>query len=171
MSRITRLGWVAYAAALVVVAVDQLTKAWILGPFDLPDRGMVEVLPILRLTMVWNHGVSFGLFGGHGDVGRWALVAFETGVALALAIWARRGERPLLALGLGLVMGGAIGNVIDRARFGAVTDFIDVTALHFPWVFNVADSAINIGVALLLWDALTGNKPAGTRPTATTDRA
>jgi signal peptidase II len=165
MSRITRTGWLAYAAAVLIIAGDQLSKAWILGPLDLPDRGMIQVLPVLRLTMVWNHGVSFGLFNGHGDLGRWALVAFETGVALALAFWARRSERPILALGLGLVMGGAVGNVIDRVRFGAVTDFIDVTALHFPWVFNVADSAINIGVALLIWDALTGSKPS-----ATTDR-
>ena len=162
MSRISRLGWLAYATALVVIAADQLSKAWILGPFDLPARGAVDVLPILRLTMVWNRGVSFGLLNGHGDVGRWALVAFETAVAIALAVWARRNERPILALALGLVMGGALGNVIDRARFGAVADFIDVTALHFPWVFNLADSAINVGVALLLWDALTTAKPTAT---------
>jgi signal peptidase II len=162
MSKTTRLGWAAYIVAVVIVAADQASKAWILGPFDLPAKGMVEVLPVLRLTMVWNRGVSFGLLGGHGDLGRWALVAFETIVALGLAIWARRNERPILALSLGLVMGGALGNVIDRARFGAVADFIDVTALHFPWVFNLADSAINIGVALLLWDALTTAKPAAT---------
>jgi signal peptidase II len=162
MTKTTRLGWLAYAAAAFVIAADQLSKAWILGPFDLPARGAVEVLPVLRLTMVWNQGVSFGLLNSHGDLGRWALVVFETAVALALAVWARRSERPILALALGLVMGGALGNVIDRARFGAVADFIDVTALHFPWVFNLADSAINIGVALLLWDALTTAKPPAT---------
>ena len=162
MSKINRLGWLAYAAAALVIVADQVSKAWILGPFDLPTKISVDILPVLRLTMVWNHGVSFGLLGGHGDVGRWALVIFETGVAIALAFWARRGERPVLALALGLVMGGALGNVIDRARFGAVADFIDVTPLHFPWVFNLADSAINIGVALLLWDALTTSIPAAT---------
>ena len=162
LSKITRLGWIAYALASAVVLADQLSKAWILGPFDLPAKGMVEVLPVLRLTMVWNQGVSFGLLNGHGEVGRWALVVFETAVALALAIWARRNHRPVLALSLGLVMGGALGNVIDRARFGAVADFIDVTALHFPWVFNLADSAINIGVVLLVWDSLTNSKPAAT---------
>ena len=121
------------------------------------------MLPVLAADqLVWNRGVSFGLLNSHGDLGRWALVAFETAVALALAVWARRSERPILAVALGFVMGGAIGNVIDRARFGAVVDFIDVTALHFPWVFNLADSAINIGVALLLWDALTTSKPAAT---------
>ena len=161
-SKTTRLGWIAYALAGAVILTDQLSKAWILGPFGLPAKGMVEVLPVLRLTMVWNRGVSFGLLNGHGEAGRWALVVFETAVALALAIWARRNDRPVLALSLGLVMGGALGNVIDRTRFGAVVDFIDVTALHFPWVFNLADSAINIGVVLLVWDSLTTSKPAAT---------
>ena len=162
MNRISRLAWLAYVVAIAVIIADQATKAWILGPFDLPDRGPVPVAASLRLTMVWNRGVSFGLLGASGDFGRWALVIFEAGVAVALGVWARRAERPLLALALGFVMGGALGNVIDRARFGAVVDFIDVTALHFPWVFNIADSAINIGVALLLWDALFAGKPAAT---------
>jgi signal peptidase II len=160
MSRITRLGWFAFGLALVVIVADQASKAWILGPFDLPSRGAVQVLPILRLTMVWNAGVSFGLLNAHTAFGRWALVVFEAAVAVALAVWARRSERPILAAALGLVIGGALGNVIDRARFGAVVDFIDVTALHFPWVFNLADSAINVGVALLLLDALTPPKAA-----------
>jgi signal peptidase II len=166
MPKTTRLGWVAYALAGVVIAADQMSKAWILGPFDLAARGPVEVLPALRLTMVWNRGVSFGLLNGHGDLGRWALVAFEIAVAVGLAIWARRNERTILALSLGLVMGGALGNAVDRTRFGAVVDFIDVTALHFPWVFNLADSAINIGVALLLWDSLTASKPPEASPRA-----
>ena len=154
--------WLAYGAAVLIIVLDQASKAWMLGPFDLPDKGPVPVLPFLRLTMVWNQGVSFGLLGSHGEAGRWALTLFETAVAVFLAVWARRAERPLLALALGFVMGGAIGNVIDRVRFGAVVDFIDVTALHFPWVFNIADSAINIGVALLVLDALTPAKPAAT---------
>jgi signal peptidase II len=162
MSRIPRLAWFAYIVAIVVIVADQASKAWILGPFDLAAKGPVPILPILRLTMVWNPGVSFGLLNAHTAFGRWALVGFEAAVALALAFWARRGERPVLAAALGLVIGGALGNVIDRARFGAVIDFIDVTALHFPWVFNLADSAINIGVALLLWDALTAPKAAAT---------
>jgi signal peptidase II len=162
MIRINRLGRLAYAAALIVIVADQASKAWMLGPFDLPTRGPIDVLPMLRLTMVWNRGVSFGLFNGHGEIGRWALAVFETVVAAALAVWARRVERPILALALGLIMGGAIGNVVDRVRFGAVVDFIDVSALHFPWVFNLADSAINIGVALLIWDALMPAKSAAT---------
>jgi signal peptidase II len=162
MSKITRLGWLAYIAAILILVADQASKAWILGPLDLTDRGSVAVLPMLKLNLTWNHGVSFGLLNGHGDFGRWALVVFETAVAIALGLWARRSERPILALALGFVMGGALGNVIDRARFGSVVDFIDVSALHFPWIFNLADSAINIGVVLLLWDALTTSKPAAT---------
>jgi signal peptidase II len=156
------MGWLAYVIAAVVIVADQLSKAWILGPFDLPDKVSVTVMPFLHLTMIWNPGVSFGLLNAHTEFGRWALVAFETAVAVALALWARRGDRPILAAALGLVIGGAIGNVIDRAHYGRVVDFIDVSALHFPWVFNLADSAINIGVALLLWDALMPAKRGST---------
>ncbi len=166
MNRVSRMGWLAYIIAVFVIVADQLSKAWILGPFDLPDRGSVPVLSFLRLTMIWNPGVSFGLLNAHTEFGRWALVAFETAVAVALAFWARRGDRPVLAAALGLVIGGAIGNVIDRAHYGRVADFIDVSALHFPWVFNLADSAINIGVALLLWDALIPTKRGATSGSA-----
>ena len=118
---------------------------------------------MLRLTMVWNHGVSFGLLAAHGDLGRWLLVAFALVVVTLLGVWAARANRLLTASSLGLVMGGAIGNnIVDRVRFGAVADFIDVSALHFPWVFNIADSAINLGVALLLIEALTAPKPPAT---------
>ena len=97
--------------------------------------------------------------GEHGlvddaDLGRWLLVVFSVVVAIVLVFWARKADRNLLAAALGLVMGGAIGNAIDRARFGAVVDFIDVSRLYFPWVFNIADSGITIGVVLLLLDSL-----------------
>jgi signal peptidase II len=145
------LGWASYALAAVVVIVDQASKAWILGPFDLPARGQVEVLPIFRLSMVWNPGVSFGLLAARGELGRWLLVAFAAAVVVGLAVWARRMSRPLNAVAVGLIMGGAIGNnIIDRVRFGAVADFLDFSGLGFRWVFNVADSAISVGVALLL---------------------
>jgi signal peptidase II len=158
---VTRLGWTAYGLAGLVVVLDQASKAWVLGPLDLPDRGMVEVLPVFRLTMVWNPGVSFGLLAARGDLGRWLLVAFAASVVVALALWARRLTRPLTALAVGLVMGGAIGNnVIDRVRFGAVADFLDFSGLGFKWVFNVADSAISVGVALLLLEMLLGARTA-----------
>lgn len=156
----------AYAIAAAVVVADQISKWWMLAkqfpaacpgfqpvPGSLLTECQTAVLPFFKLTMVWNPGVSFGLL--RADMGwvRWALVAFSLGVAAFLAVWARKVERPLLAAAIGLVMGGAVGNVIDRARFGAVADFLDFKALYFPWVFNVADSAITIGVVLLLLDS------------------
>jgi signal peptidase II len=158
---ITRLGWAAYAVAVVVVVLDQVSKAWVLGPLDLPGRGVVEVLPVFRLSMVWNPGVSFGLLAARGDVGRWLLVGFAAAVVVALALWARRMTRALNALAVGLIMGGAIGNnIIDRVRWGAVADFLDFSGLGFKWVFNVADSAISVGVALLLLEmALSAKTP------------
>lgn len=151
-----RTGLIAYAIAAGVVLLDQMSKAWILGAFDLPDKGSVEVLPIFHLSMVWNRGVSFGLLTAHNSAGRWLLVGFSLAVTAALAGWAWRMSRLLTAVAVGLVMGGAIGNnVIDRVRWGAVADFLDFSRLGFPWVFNVADSAISVGVGLLLLDSLT----------------
>ena len=149
-----RLSLCAYAIAAITIVLDQLSKHWVLNILDLPARASVHVGGPFSLTMVWNRGVSFGLFKAEVDLVRWALVAFSLAVAAFLAVWARKIERPLLALAVGLVMGGAVGNAIDRARFGAVADFLDFKALYFPWVFNVADSAITVGVILLLLDSL-----------------
>ncbi len=161
---ITRLGWIAYVVAAVAVGLDQASKAWVLGPLDLPGRGVIEVLPIFRLSMVWNPGVSFGLLAARGDLGRWLLVGFAAAVVVALAVWARRLDRPLTAVAIGLVMGGAIGNnIVDRVRFGAVADFLDFSGLGFKWVFNVADSAISVGVALLLIEMLLGARAEPSR--------
>src|SRR5207237_7303771 len=106
----------------------------------------------------WNRGVSFGLLRADVDLTRWALAAFSIIVAAFLAAWVRKATRRLTAVALGLVMGGAIGNVVDRIRFGAVADFIDVSRLWFPWIFNVADAAITVGIALLLLDMLLQEK-------------
>ena len=151
---ITRLGRFAYALAAAVIVLDQLAKFWVLEVFRLAERGSVEVLPFFRLSMVWNRGVSFGLLQAEVDLARWGLALFSTAVAVALAWWARKVVRPLLAVALGLVIGGAVGNMIDRVRFGAVADFLDFSQLFFPWVFNVADSAITVGVLLLIFDSL-----------------
>lgn len=165
--KITRLGLSAYALALAVLVIDQLSKLWVLrGLFPARCPGFVadastnagcsvELLPVLSLSMVWNRGVSFGLLQAQQDAARWGLAIFSAGVAVLLILWARKVRRPLLATALGLVIGGAIGNLIDRVRFGAVADFIDVSGLgFFPWVFNVADSAITVGVILLIADSL-----------------
>ncbi len=156
----------AFTIALAVIVADQLIKFWILGsvfpsacePFhpspELYTPCTVPVFGPFNLSMVWNQGVSFGLFRGEAEWVRWALSAFSLVVAVALGFWARRVERPLLGIAIGLVMGGAIGNLIDRVRLGAVADFLDFQDLWFPWVFNVADSGITIGVVLLLIDSL-----------------
>jgi len=159
--RIAKNGWTAYALALAVIALDQLSKYWILGVLRLPEQASHEILWPLQFTRIWNEGVSFGLFQAQHDVVRWGLVLFSLAVAALLTGWARNQPRLLPALGLGLVIGGAIGNAIDRARFGAVVDFIDVQRLgFFPWIFNVADSGITIGVILLLLDSLRPQRPA-----------
>ena len=161
MTGITRQGWAAYAIALFIIVTDQLSKFWILKVLRLPEQSPYEVFWPLQFTRIWNDGVSFGLFQAGHDLVRWGLVVFSVGVAILLAFWARRNVRMLQALGLGLVMGGAIGNAIDRARFGAVVDFIDVQRIgFFPWIFNIADSGITIGVILLLLDSLRRERPA-----------
>jgi signal peptidase II len=160
MRHVSKLGLSAYLVAAVVIVLDQLSKHWILFVYDLPSRASEAFAGPLRLTMVWNRGVSFGLFRADQDLARWLLTAFSLVVAVILAVWARRADRRLMAVALGLVIGGAIGNAIDRMRFGAVADFIDVSQLYFPWVFNVADSAITVGVVLLLLDSLRRERPA-----------
>jgi len=127
----------------------------VLDVFQLPDRGRVQVLGPFHLSFVQNEGVSFGLFRGEAEWIRWALCAFSLAVALGLAIWARRAERRITGLGVGLVMGGAIGNLIDRATSGYVLDFVDAywNGWHF-WAFNVADAAITVGVIFMILDIL-----------------
>ena len=149
-----RTSLIAYGLAVLTIVLDQLSKLWVLNVFDLPSKGSVHVGGPVSLTMVWNEGVSFGLLRAEQDLTRWALVVFSLAVAAFLAVWARKIEKPLLAIAVGLVRGGAVGNAIDRARFGAVADFLDFKALYFPWVFNIADSAITVGVVLLLLDSL-----------------
>jgi signal peptidase II len=160
---INRNGWLAFFLAALVVLADQGVKAWLLGPFDLIDRAPVRVLPFFQLNSGWNPGVAFGIFHSHGDLGRWLLVGFASCVVIALGLWVRRIDRVLSGAAIGLIMGGAIGNnIIDRVRWGQVFDFLDFSGLDFPWVFNVADSAISIGVALLVLDSLLTARPATT---------
>ncbi|HVY32986.1 MAG TPA: signal peptidase II [Caulobacteraceae bacterium] len=150
---VSRLGLYAYGLAAVTVALDQWSKAWVLGSLRLDDLGSIQVLPFFRLTLVQNPGVSFGLLRADTAFGRWALVAVAAAVVSWLIWWVRKADRPLFAAAVGLVIGGALGNnLIDRARFGRVVDFLDFSGLYFPWVFNVADSAITVGVVLLLLD-------------------
>jgi signal peptidase II len=159
MSPVSRAGALAYGLAVTVVALDQAVKAWVLGGLRLATGIPRPVWGPLRLTLVENPGVSFGLFQSDASWTRWALAAFSLGVAIALAFWARRADKPYTGLALGLVIGGAVGNFVDRVRTGVVVDFVDVTALYFPWVFNVADSAITVGILLLLAEGLFQRRP------------
>jgi lipoprotein signal peptidase len=154
------IGWGLLAAALVFVA-DQASKWWVLNVLHLPELGSVPLLPVLNLTMVWNQGVTFGLFHQDGAAGPWLLAGVALAVVVALVLWMRRAERVLVACALGAIAGGAVGNVLDRVRFGAVVDFIHAHAFGWSWyVFNVADAAIVCGVAALVLDGL---RPARSR--------
>ena len=153
MFKITRLGWTALVLAIATVVLDQISKAWILATLGSVQGASQPVFGPLYLTMVHNYGMSFGLFRG-SELSRWLLTIFSAAVVVGLAVWARKAVKPLMAAGIGLIIGGAFGNnLIDRIRYGYVVDFIDVSRFHFPWVFNVADSAITLGVGLLLLDS------------------
>jgi signal peptidase II len=145
--------------ALVTLLLDQITKLYTLFVFDLPVREPVRLTPFLDLIMVWNRGISYGLFQQHTEAGRWILVAVSLAADLALSIWIRRTQGRLLAACLGLIVGGAVGNAIDRVAFGAVFDFIHFHIGTFSWyVFNVADAAIVAGVAGLIYDSFVLEK-------------
>jgi signal peptidase II len=146
-------GALAYALAFAIIVMDQASKWWLLNILHFGPGSSITLIGPVRLTFVYNQGISFGLLQGEG-IGRWLLAAFSGAVAIALIVWARKVNRLWLTLGIGLVIGGAIGNLIDRVLTGRVVDFVDVSAMLFPWVFNVADSAISIGVVILLLDQL-----------------
>ena len=144
-------------AGLLVLLADQLSKWWVLSRSDLPELRQIELLPVLNLTMVWNRGVTFGLLNGLGNWGHVILAAIALAVVVALGFWLRRAESKIVAVAIGAIAGGAIGNVIDRVRFGAVVDFIhahiDTRWGDFSWyVFNLADAAIVCGVVALILD-------------------
>ena len=141
-----------FGIALVVFALDQLTKWLVSGPMHLKAVGQVYLLPFFNLTWTENNGISLGLFNATTELGRWMLVAVTSAIAIGVAIWIGREKARWDQAALGMILGGALGNILDRVRFGYVVDFAD---LHFgtfrPFlVFNVADAAISIGVVILL---------------------
>jgi signal peptidase II len=156
MGQFTRLGLI---AAMVTVAADQASKLWLLFVFDLPSRGTVTLLPFLDFVMVWNTGISYGLFPQNGEIGQWVLFAIKIAAVVLLLGWLFRAGSKLTALGLGLIVGGALGNAIDRVAHGAVADFVlfyvATATYRFNWyVFNLADVAIVAGVAGVLYDSV-----------------
>lgn len=155
-----RLG---FLVAAIVFVLDQATKWGVLFLTPVVEKLSIPLLPFLDLTVVWNRGISYGLFQQHTEWGRWLLVAVSAIAAVAFSIWLRRVEGWALAVALGLLIGGAAGNLIDRVVFGAVFDFLHLHWGSFSWyVFNIADAAIVAGVAGLMYDAWlgTGQKPA-----------
>lgn len=138
--------------AAVIVAADQAVKAWILEAVRLPLIGKIEISGIFDLTYVENHGVSFGLLKAGSPLERYGLVGLSLAISALFVSWLRTAPRLSTALVLGGVIGGAIGNMIDRIRFGYVVDFLDFSGLYFPWVFNVADAAITLGAIGLVLD-------------------
>jgi signal peptidase II len=170
--------WVGLAVAAAVFALDQAVKGYFLYGWDMVAccvKGPLlaaqctlcapfEVTPFFDITMVWNYGVSFGLFPAEDPIARFVLIGFQIFVSLALFIWLLSVRNTILAVAIGMVIGGALGNVIDRFMYGAVADFFDFHLFDHHWyIFNVADAAIVVGVALLLLDALVLRRDEGER--------
>ena len=143
--------------ALVTCVIDQAHKWWMLGIYRIQDKGRVTVTPFLDLVYAKNVGISYGLMPGW--IGPWALFSFAILASIALYVWLVRGPTTrLVAWSLGLVIGGAIGNAIDRLVLGGVADFFSLHAFGFYWyIFNIADVAIVAGVAGLLYDSIWGS--------------
>ena len=147
------------AVAIAAAAVDQASKLWVIFGTDLGTRGSITLLPFLDLVLTWNTGISYGLFPQEGPLGQWALLALKAIAAVLLWVWLARASSRLTAVALGLIIGGAIGNAIDRLAYGAVADFVllhvTTASFNFKWyVFNIADAAIVAGVVGLLYETL-----------------
>ena len=139
--------------ALAVFAFDQATKHAVLFGLGLMERGVIDIWPpFLRFVMAWNRGINFGLGASGSDLARWALIALALVISGTLLLWARGRGGAWFRLGVGLIVGGAVGNAVDRVRFGAVADFLNMSCcgIDNPYVFNVADIAIFAGAGLLI---------------------
>src|SRR5499433_2162362 len=155
----------ALAVAVAAAAIDQAAKLWLLFAVDLPARGIVRLAPFLDLVLTWDTGISYGLFRQEGPLGQAALLALKAIAVILLWIWLSRTSSRLAALSLGLIIGGAVGNAIDRFAYGAVADFVlfhvTTATFSFNWyVFNLADVAIVAGVVGLLFETLIGTRAA-----------
>jgi signal peptidase II len=145
------------AVALAVFVVDRTHKGWMLGVYDIAEKGSVELAPFFDLVLVWNRGISYGLFQQDSEFGRWLLILFVVAVLGLLTVWLAAARSRLAALALGLVIGGAASNLVDRLIYGAVADFFHFHVYGYSWyVFNIADAAIVAGVAGLLYDSFFG---------------
>ena len=155
-------------AAVAVLALDQASKLWLLFVFDIARRGAVTVTPFFDLVLAWNVGISFGWFQNDSQLAQIGLMIVKAVAVIVLAFWMARSRTALATLALGLIIGGAIGNGIDRFAYGAVVDFalfhLQIGGNTYNWyVFNLADVAIVAGVAALLYDSFLG-VPAAKAP-------
>jgi signal peptidase II len=140
--------------ALLTLVADQASKLWLLFVAEIAEKGPFQITPFLEFVLAWNRGISYGLFQQHSDFGRWALVAVSVVAAIWLSTWMWRETSRLTVVALALIIGGAVGNGIDRAAYGAVVDFAHVHVGSFSWyIFNIADAAIVAGVVGLLYDS------------------
>lgn len=155
-------------AAVVTLVADQASKWWLLNVFDIAHRGTVRVTPFFDLVLAWNIGISFGWFQSDNPAAQMALMAVKGVAVIALGIWMARSRTLMATIALGLIIGGAIGNAIDRFAYGAVVDFalfhVQIAGKTINWyVFNLADVAIVAGVIALLYDSFLG-QPAAKAP-------
>ncbi len=153
------------ATAAVICAADQATKLWVLKVYDLAGKGAVKIMPYVDFVLTWNTGISYGWFQQEGPLGQWALLSLKTIAVMLWWIWLARAASRASALALGRIMGGAVGNAIDRVAYGAVADFVllhfETATWRFNWyVFNLADVAIVAGVAVLLYESIRGDGAA-----------
>jgi len=140
--------------AAAIAVLDQLSKWCVLELVMQPPR-TIPVTSFFNLVLAWNRGISFSLLASAPEASRWLFVALSAAITGGLLVWLARVRTNLLALAIGLIVGGAIGNAVDRVNHGAVVDFIELHAMEFYWpAFNMADSAITVGVVLILWDTL-----------------
>lgn len=140
--------------AFAMLVIDQGHKFWMLDVYDISSKQPVSVLPFLDLVMAWNNGISYSLLRADSPAGRYGLLALTLAATLLLSVWMWRSHNRIAALGLGLIVGGALGNAYDRFTYGAVADFFHFHVGDFSWyVFNLADVGIVAGVALLLYES------------------
>jgi signal peptidase II len=156
-----RLSALGLTVAALTCLLDQGLKFWLLDDFGLADRGRFALMPFVDLVLTWNTGISYGLFPQQGPIGEWGLLAFKLAAVIFLWVWLARATWRLTAVALGLIIGGAIGNAIDRLHWPGVMDFvlfhIETASFEFRWyVFNFADVAIVAGVLVLLYESLLG---------------
>ncbi|MBM09918.1 MAG: signal peptidase II [Magnetovibrio sp.] len=159
--KILRLRGLGFLLATATLALDQLSK-WLILNVIMKPPFFIELTPVLNLVLGYNRGVSFGMLRSDSEIGRWLLSALAILIICALTIWLLRVDKIRLSIALGLIIGGAIGNVTDRIMIGAVVDFIDLHLGGFHWpAFNVADMAITIGAAILILDTIFDYKSDG----------